>query len=58
MTQFSNIYGFMGLIGASVYFSELPFLALITLHSRGRGVARWDPALTNFRVKLCIHTKF
>ena len=40
-------------LGSSVL-AEIPFLAFLALHRKGRGVARWDPAHVTPRVKLYI----
>ena len=34
-----------------MFFSEIPFLAYLAFTEKERGVARWDPAHVNPRVK-------
>ena len=48
----SNSHGF--------FVAEIPFLASFFLPytGKGRGVAKWDPAQVNPKLKLLMHTKF
>ena len=51
--------GFMGLTPWGFFVAEIPFLAFFWSYSgKGRGVAKWDPARVNPKLKLDMHTKF